>query len=513
MNISLHSFKKEYAFLSFILLFIGHLNAQSLSKTAIKKAAKESLLPSIETYKEFLAIPNIGSYKKHRNDNVDWCVQTFDALNFKTQILTSDGIPHVLAERTIDPNYKTILFYLQIDGQPVDSTKWNQPHPFKPVLKAKKDGQWEIIDWSNLATNYDPDYRVFARSSSDSKGPAMAFITALQILKEKRIEPTFNLRVIMDFQEELGSPTLPKLVEEKRDLFAAEMMLIMDGTRHLSNLPTLTFGCRGLATVTLKVFGAKRALHSGQYGNFSPNPALKMAQLLGGMKDKNGWVTIPHFYDGVYLSEEEKKSINDLPENLEDIKKSLGIAEIDNVGATYQEALQYPSLNIRGLQSAWVGKEKRTIVPAEAIAEIDMRLVPETPGERQVQLLKKYIENQGFQILDSLPTDAERQQYPNLIQMEHRIGSKPFRTDMNGPLGKWLGEAMQHVYGSNYIKMRTTGGSQPIAPFITTLGIPAVSIRIPNPDNSIHAPNENFRIGNYLEGIETCLSILVKELK
>ena len=510
--------KKKLSIYTTIVLMLGIvsfpslLHSQSLSKSDIQTATKEYLMTSINTYRAFLQIPNIGSYEQHRADNAAWCLNTFNNLQFETQVLMSDGIEHVYAERIFNENYKTLLFYLQIDGQPVDTSKWNQANPFEPVLKVYKEDTWQEVDWSILPEQYDPDLRVFARAASDSKGPAMAFITALEILKQKGIDPKFNIRVIMDFQEELGSPTLPNLVRNHPSLFEAEMMLIMDGTRHLSNLPTLTFGARGIAMVTLTVFGANKDLHSGQYGNFAPNPVFKLAKLIGGMKDDDGRVMLPGFYDGVELDSAEKAAINNLPEDLPTIKRTLGIAEIDKVGETYQEALQYPSLNVRGLQAAWVGAEVRTLIPAMAIAEIDMRLVPETSGERQVQLLKDYISSQGYHFVDSIPTAEERQTYSKLISMTHRLGSKPFRTDMNADIGKWLSKAMTHVFDENYVKMRTTGGSQPIAPFINTLGLPAVSIRIPNPDNNIHAPNENLRLGNYVEGIQTCLSILVQEM-
>ncbi len=299
-------------------------------------------------------------------------------------------------------------------------------------------------------------------------------------------------------------------MEARRELFAADAMLILDGTRHLSNLPTLTFGARGLATLTLTVFGAERNLHSGQYGNFAPNPVFALSHLLASMKDESGRVTVDGFYNGVTLSDREREALNAVPEDVDEIRASLGIARSDAVGTTYQEALQYPSLNVRGLRAAWVGQEVRTLIPNSAIAEIDMRLVPETPGERQVALVKEHIRAQGFHIVEGEPTAEERQRYPKLIRVDHRIGSKPFRTDMNSPLGTWLESAMRRAYGERFVKMRTTGGSQPIAPFISTLGVPAVSVRIPNPDNNIHAPDENLRLGNFVEGIETCLAILTE---
>ena len=316
----------------------------------------------------------------------------------------------------------------------------------------------------------------------------------------------------MDFQEELGSPDLPKAVEENRDLLKAEMLFIMDGTRHLSNLPTLTYGARGIATATIKVFGPKYGLHSGQYGNFAPNPVFEASKLIAGLKDDKGLVTIPGFYEGVTLTNEDKARLALIPENIDSIKQNLGIAQQDLVGETYQEALQYPSLNVRGLKAAWTGKEVRTIIPSEVIIEIDMRLVPETSGKRQMALLRNYIQDRGYHIVDSIPSKEERKIHSKLASFTYRLGSSPFRTEMESPIGEFLNKAMHKVFGDAIVNMRTTGGSQPMAPFIKTLNVPAVSIRIPNPDNSIHGPNENLRLGNLKEGIISCLAILTESL-
>lgn len=503
--------KKMLLFSTFIfsLFFVQFTSAQKLSSEKINSLAKEKFPNAIFDLMTFLKLPNDGHFENEIQQNLKWCDSIFLDLKFKTEVIKTEGAPLLFAEKKVDDNLKTVLFYLQIDGQPVDPTKWNQQNPFLPVLKEKDDlNTWTIIDSEKLRNKLNPDWRIFARSASDSKGPAMSLISALQILQDEKVNPAFNIKVIMDFQEEMGSPTLPKAVTENRQLLNADMLFIMDGTRHLSNLPTITFGARGIATATLKVFGPRYPLHSGQYGNFAPNPVFETARLLSGIKDENGKVTLEGFYDDIELSEEEKIRLNDVPENLDSIKQRLGIARQDAVGATYQEALQYPSLNIRGLNAAWVGDEVRTIIPAEVIAEIDMRLVPESDGERLMQLLKNYIKDQGYHLVDSIPTEEERKKFSKLASFKYRLGSKPFRTDMDSPIGKHLEKAMQKVFGTDYIKMRTTGGSQPIAPFINNLGIAAVSIRIPNPDNNIHSPNENLRIGNFLEGIITCLAIL-----
>ena len=463
--------------------------------------------------KTFLALPNDGHFPDQIAANLSWCDSTFSDLDFDTQVISTKGAPLLFAEKLYHKEAKTVLFYLQIDGQPVDRTQWAQADPFQAVIKSQGTSGWQIVDDAVGGKSYDPDWRIFARSVSDSKGPAIALITALKILKAQKATPRFNVKVIMDFQEEMGSPDLPDAVSEHKALLNADMVLIMDGTRHLSNLPTLTYGARGIATATLKIFGPRYPLHSGQYGNFAPNPVFEAARLLAGLKDENGRVTLPGFYDGIVLTEKDKAILGRVPEDMDSIKQRLGIAHTDAVGSTYQEAMQYPSLNIRGLNAAWVGDEVRTIIPAAVVAEIDMRLVPESDGEHLMTLLKSYIVRQGYHLVDSIPSEAERKTYPKIASFRYRLGSKAFRTEMDAPVGQFLNRAMEKVFGESVVNMRTTGGSQPIAPFINTLGVPAVSIRIPNPDNNIHSPNENLRLGNFLEGIISCLAILDEPLE
>ncbi len=485
---------------------------QSLKKERIDRLADEYFVEGIGTLRDFLTLANYGKIPNNIDRNLVWCERNFQALDFDTEVLISSGVEHLLAERKFKRVDRTILFYLQIDGQPVDPSLWLQENPYMPVLKECSGDECQTISWGSLTKDFNPDWKIFARSASDSKGPAVALIQALKILHDRGIDPGFNIKVIMDFQEELGSPTLPALVETNRDKFSADAMLIMDGTRPPGNLPTLMFGARGIATMKLTVYGANKDLHSGQYGNYAPNPVFALSRLLGSMKDESGLVQIPGFYDGVTMDESRKKAVNAVPDNQEQLLEALGIAQPESVGGTYQEALQYPSLNVRGLRAAWVEDEVRTIIPAEALAEIDMRLVPETPAERQIELVKDFITAKGYYILNREPTQDERRAHVKLIKMESRVGSRPFRTDLNSPLGNWLGSAMEHVFGKdNYLRMQSTGGSQPIAPFISVLGIPAISVRIPNPDNSIHAPNENLRLGNFHEGLKMCLGILTQK--
>ena len=485
---------------------------QNLKREELKSLTDEKFNVAFTNLHHFLKLQNDGNYPEQIDQNKEWCDSVFRKLNFKTQTIKTEGAPLLFAEKIYNKNYKNILFYLQIDGQPVDISAWSQPDPFEPRIKEFKNGIWNTIEIASIQNIYDDDWRIFARSASDSKGPAMSLISALQILQEQNINPQYNIKVIMDFQEELGSPDLPKAVLENKDLLSAEMLFIMDGTRHLSNLPTLTYGARGIATATIKVFGPKYALHSGQYGNYAPNPVFEAARLISSLKDDRGIVQIPGFYDGVVLTERDKQLLAMIPENNDSLNTRLGIFSSEHVASTYQEALQFPSLNIRGLKAAYTGKEVRTLIPEDVVIEIDMRLVLETPAERQLELLRNHIIKQGYHLVDSVATSEDRATFKKLAAYEYRIGSKPFRTDMDTDIGKFLNSALEKVFGDDIVNMRTTGGSQPMAPFIQTLKIPAVSIRIPNPDNNIHGPDENLRLGNYREGILSCLAILTEPL-
>lgn len=466
---------------------------------------------SYSLLKDLLSIPSDAHFPEHVAANVAWMETAFDSRGFETTILETGGPPLLLAERKVAPSAKTVLIYLQIDGQPVDPSKWNQESAYKPVLKEQRDGKWQIIDWDNLEGDLNPEWRVFARAASDAKGPVAMFLTALDILDAEGLTQTHNLKVIMDFEEELGSPHLPAAVEKFKAELAADMLLIYDGPRHTSNRPTLVFGARGIATVSLTVFGPKRPQHSGTYGNYVPNPAMRLSRLLAGMEDDEGRVVIPGFYDGIEIAPDVRAVINSVPDDEEAIRRSIGIKTSDRVAETYQESVQYPSLSILGLESAWVGSQARTIIPATAIAELDIRLVVESDPERLVGLVRQHIVDQGFHIIyGSAPSDAERATHDKLVSFDYEISYAAFRTSLSSPAGVWAERALVRAFGEPPIKIRTGGGSIPISPFVASLGLPAILVPAVYIENNQHSPNENLRMGNYVDGIRAYLAILTQ---
>lgn len=495
---------------AFCLLLSFGIQAQTpLTRSQMESLTEKQWQPALSLLTEIVSMPNDAVNPEEIEVNIKWCEEIFAGRGWSKERLETGGIPLLLVEKTQPNAKKTALFYFHVDGQAVDISKWDQPDAYVPVLKTQNSsGFWEVLPIERLKSEYNPDWRIFARSSSDDKGPLAMFITAWDALSKAGMAPDFNVKIILDFEEEQGSPRLPAAVIEYKEKLKADLMLIMDGPRHTSNEPTLSYGARGIADMTLTTYGPKVPQHSGHYGNYSPNPALLLAQLLASMKDAEGRVVIPGFYDGISFSAAEREIFSKVPDNESAVQKRLGIGRTDKVGQTYQESINYPSLNIRGMSSGYTGAQATTIIPATAIAELDMRLVPESDPNHLYDLIEAHIKAQGFHIVSKDPTDAERENYPKLVKMEKSISYQAFRTPMDSEAGVWLRKAMNRAFGKDPVQIRISGGSIPISPFVDALGIPAVTIPTVNADNNQHSPNENLRLGNYKEGILTIMSVL-----
>jgi acetylornithine deacetylase/succinyl-diaminopimelate desuccinylase-like protein len=479
----------------------------------LEALARTEVVESFDLLHELLSIPNDAQLgEPHLRPNLAWMTEAFEARGFATRELETAGFPLLLAERAGDAGAATVLVYLQIDGQPVDPSRWHQQGAWKPVLKEHSGAEWGEIPWARLSGEIDLDWRVFARSASDAKGPVAAFLRALDIFAAEGLEQAFNLKIIMDFEEELGSPNLPAAVDRHREALDADMLVIFDGPRHYSNRPSLTFGARGIATIELKVFGPRAPQHSGHFGNYAPNPALRLARLLASMKDDQGRVVIPGYYDGVEMDDQTREILSLVPDDDAEIRRGLGVATVDQVAPNYQESIQYPSLNIRGMASGWVGSQVRTIVPSFAVAEIDVRLTPETDAEELIGMIRDHVTGQGYHLVDSEPTEEERATHALLASFEDEVSYAAFRTPFDSRVGRWLVNALERSFGEKPVRKRMSGGSIPISPFVATLGIPAVILPIVNSDNNQHSPNENLRVGNYLEGIQSFLAVLTEPI-
>src|SRR5262245_27599241 len=305
---------------------------------------------------ELLAIPNVAADKPNIRRNAEHLRGLLERRGFASELLETSGNPLVYGELKTAGAARTLLLYCHYDGQPVSAASWKQPDPFSPVVRTGRvdQGGRDIADLSGVKA-FENDWRIYARSASDDKSPIVALLSALDALKASGLAPTSNLRVILDGEEEASSPSLVPAIGRYRDKLRADLMLIFDGPAHSSARPTIVFGARGIVTFDLTVFGPRAGVHSGNYGNWIPNPAERLASLLGSMKSDDGRVTVAGVYDGIPpLTPAERALLDGVPEDSERMLKTFGVARPARGFPKLQEAVQSPTLNVRGLVSAHV---------------------------------------------------------------------------------------------------------------------------------------------------------------
>ncbi|SNR78411.1 Acetylornithine deacetylase/Succinyl-diaminopimelate desuccinylase [Maribacter sedimenticola] len=490
----------------FLFLLITICTAQSYAQDST--LIKSKVANAITELRDFVLLPNDANNADDIDTNLYWLRKKFTERGFNSSILETEGLPLFFAALPIDDNKPTILFYMHFDGQSVDISKWDQKNPYEVVLKSKEGDGWKTESFDALNDDINYDWRLFGRSTSDDKGPIIMFLNAIDILQKEQKTLPFNIKVILDSEEEKSSAPLPKAVRVYRDLLKADYLIINDGPVHSSGKPTIVYGCRGITTLTITTYGPLRPQHSGHYGNYAPNPGMQLAHLLSSLKDTDGRVLVNGFYDGIELDEATMAVLKSVPDNANEINTNLAIANPEKVGSFYQESLQYPSLNIRGLGSGWIGKNARTIVPAEATAELDIRLVPESDGNRLKSLVKEHIKNLGYHVMSTVPTREERMKFDKIVTIMEGNVTDAFRTDLTNPFGNALVKTMESKFGEKPVQIRIMGGTVPISPFINELKIPAFIVPMVNPDNNQHSPNENLKIGQIAYGIQLFHAIL-----
>jgi len=509
----------------------GVAQTQSIPQATLESAARANF----PEFFEMLALPNDAINPADIQNNADWLEAAFRKRGFVTKQLPNNGKPLVFAEYpNRAPATKTILFYMHFDGQPVIPSQWSQRSPWDAVLKqraastpdrtplpsmttgrASVQPRWEEIDRRKLLDDrIDPEWRIFARASSDDKGPIMMFLTAFDIMKRMGIEPAVNVKVLLDGEEEKGSPTIGSVAKAHRELLRADAIVINDGPMHASNQPTIIFGNRGNTVVRLTVFGARSNLHSGHYGNYVPNPAQRLAALLASMKDDDGRVTVKGYYDGVKLTDAERAIMAAVPESESEIRNRLGIARPEAVGRNLQEALQYPSLNIRGMEAAAVGDKGANIIPNRATAELDLRTTPGATPSYIVGLIESHIRDRGYHLTQGEPTEDERQQHDKLASITVQRGSAAAFTQLDSPIGAWAQTSLARTFATpddqpaKTVRIRMMGGSVPTDKLVEALELPFVIVPLVNPDNNQHSFDENLRVGHFLDGIRAFAGML-----
>jgi len=468
----------------------------------------------IKEFITLLSIPNVASDTQNIRKNAALIVDMMKQRGLNPRLLegaTPDTPPAVYGEWKTPGAQRTILVYAHYDGQPTDPKQWTGTLPWQPVFRsAALEAGGQILPGPTEGTPITPDWRIYARSASDDKAGVMAILTAFSALKEKGVLLTSNIKFFFEGEEEAGSPHLGEIIERHKQLLEADAWIIGDGPVHQSGRKQVVFGARGDTNVDVTVYAAKRPLHSGHYGNWSPNPAQMLARLLASMKDADGRVTIDGWYSDVEaLGDAELRAIAEAPQYDEELKQQLGIKRTENAGKTLLEVLNQPSLNINGFASGDVGALARNVIPTTATAVLDLRLVKGNDHQRQTQRLIEHIRKQGYQVVDRDPADAERAQYPLLARVNVRPGGyNAERTRMDLPISKSVIEAVQSTAADKIVLLPTSGGSLPLSIITERLKTITISVPIANYDNNQHAENENIRIQNLWDGFEIWAAIM-----
>lgn len=507
----------KYCLLSIAIFFnVELVDAQSALVQRITKYNNQNSSRLLKEYVEFVSIPNLASDTAGIKRNGLFIMSMMKENGIKNiQLLspTTKGAPPSVYGEVIIPHAKTTLvFYAHYDGQPVNPAQWaNGLEPFVPKLYSAaidKGGELLPLPESN---NYNPEWRLYARSSSDDKAGVFAIIQAYHVLVKNGIAPTCNLKFFFEGEEEAGSQHLGEILGKYKDLLQSDLWIMCDGPVHQSGKKQIAFGVRGDAGLDLTVYASSRPLHSGHYGNWAPNPALMLAKLLASMKDENGLVTINGFYDDVLpLTASEKEALKNVPSVDEQMKKELSIRSVEMPGKSLSEAINLPSLNINGFQSGNVGKMASNQIPTYATAALDLRLVLGNDWEKQQNKVINHIRNQGYFVIDHEPTEDERLNHDKLIKViAGKFGYNAQRTSMDEPIAKKVIEAVQATTTDKVVLQPTMGGSLPLYLFEKYLIAKTISVPIANHDNNQHAENENIRLKNLFDGIETMASLMM----
>ncbi len=422
---------------------------------------------------EYLRRPSISAYGEGIGEVAAYIADVMHQMGLKVQVLPTSGWPMVFAEYSAGSGLPTVLLYGHYDVQPPDPLEaWVTP-PFEPGVR---------------------DGRLYARGVGDNKGQHFAQLLALESLLACQGRLPCNVKVLLEGEEEVGSPHMPAFIREHRDELQADLVIISDGPVHESGRSIISFGVRGVLDLELRARGANQDLHSGNWGGIVPNPLWTLVHLLSTMKNARGEITIEGFYENVLpQSPLERAALEQLPIDLEQVKRSLDLERLDEPQErSYFERLSaWPTLTINGIHGGYGGPGSKTVLPHEAVAKCDIRLV-------EAQTVEEIL----------VKVQAHVQRYAPEVRVISHGGMDPSKTPLDSPYTAVLRQGITAAQGEEPLLVPAMGGSLPNYVFTKILGIPAFGVPYANADEANHAPNENLEVKRFFLGIKTGAAML-----
>jgi acetylornithine deacetylase/succinyl-diaminopimelate desuccinylase-like protein len=463
----------------------------------------------VDEFFALLAIPNIARDHDNIQRNAEAIAHMLEQRGVPSRLVSVAGAnPVVFGEIRTPGATRTIVFYAHYDGQPLDPKEWASP-PFEPVLRDKpvQDGG-RVIPLPAAGQPFDPEWRLYARGSGDDKAPIAAMLTALDAIRAAGIKTRSNIKFAFEGEEEAGSPNLEKILAANKELFAGDLWLMCDGPVYQTRRQQIVFGARGDTGLDVTLYGPRYELHSGHYGNWAPNPAMMLAQLLASMKNGQGRVTVDHFYDGMTpLTALEKRAIAEAPEIDAGLMREFWLGSTEGAGAKLNELVTQPALNVRGMASSRTGNQASNVIPATATASIDIRLVPGMDARETTGRVVEHIRKQGFFVVDTEPDADVRRAHAKVALVVVRGGDNAVRTPMDLPIAQEVIRVVESVRGPT-VKLPNMGGSLPLTSIVRPLGTRVIVVPIANHDDNQHSFNENLRVRNLWDGIELMAALL-----
>ena len=453
-----------------------------------KERFEKNWQETLEMWKEFIRFPTISAEQKYREDCrscANWLRDYLQKIGFQSEVLETSSNPSVYGEFKGEPDRPTVLFYGHYDVQPVEPLEeWTETQPFEPVLKGE---------------------RLYGRGAQDNKGQMLFALKALEHLIAAG-ELKSNVKLILEGDEEIGSPGLNGALEKWGDRLKADILMLCDTGAVAKGVPTITMGIRGIFYLTVHVEGIKHDLHSGQHGGLVPNPATELARLIATLHDENGRVAVEGFYEGVEeIAPEDRALANAFPFDEEDYERKIGVPPIGGEkGYSPVERRGFrPTLEVNGLYAGHIGEGSKTIIPRSAFVKLSARLVGKQDPDKILAALRQHLEKHAPRGL-KLRID------------EVGIGGPALTLSSKEPVIQLTSEILKEISSDGKVAYLWEGGSIPIVSKLSRVsgGYPLM-VGFGLDEDQIHAPNESFSVEQFKQGYLYASAIFSKfsELK
>jgi acetylornithine deacetylase/succinyl-diaminopimelate desuccinylase-like protein len=511
------TFRRWGALASILVLCATSANAGESGGKPIRDAVhayrSQNEVEILHELANLVTLPNTATNLSDMEVNAEHLTGLLESRRFEVKLLRAEGgPPAVYGQRLSSEADRTVVFYAHYDGQAVVPELWSSD-PFEVVIRTGRlEAGGEDVPFDELEAPVNSEWRLYGRSTSDDKVSIVALLTALDALDAAGIEPGVNIKLLLDGEEERGSPHIPEILRSNIGLLAADLWVFCDGPMHQTRLPQVVYGVRGVTSVHMTAYGPAVGLHSGHYGNWAPDPGMALAHLITSMRDIDGNLLIDGIDELVRpLGETASAAIQDAPPVDEDLKENLALGWTEGQPTPLAERITRPAINLLGFSVGQVGVKAKNAIPPQAKAVVGFRLVPDVTPEAVRAATERHIRAQGFHIVHEEPDAELRRQHTRVVWLEWKMGYPALVTDMDLPISKAIARIVDEAVDGPIVLTPSLGGSLPLYIFSEILNAPPiVVVPIANHDNNQHAPNENLRIKNLWLGIEIYAALMAR---